>query len=117
MRRILLPSLIALAGCGSDWRAKAMNDAEALMRQQLDNPKLQFAHVQVTGDSSTGQTCGYYETPNAFGSTDGTRFIVFIDGAGGQNPYIDDPSAPFPRNKDDFELNWKTQCLDLGYHS
>lgn len=47
---------------------------------------------------------------------DTTRFIVFIDGAGGENPYIDDPSAPYPRNKDDFALNWRTQCLELGYH-
>ena len=38
-----------------------------------------------------------------------------IDGAGGQNPFIDDPAALYPTNKDDFALNWRAQCLDLGY--
>ena len=116
MRYIFILSLIGLVGCSGDWRAKAMNDAETLVRQQLNEPSLKFAHVQVTGDSSTGQACGYYERLDPRGGIDDTRFIVFIDGAGGQNPYIDDPSAPYPRNKSDFALNWRTQCLDLGYH-
>jgi hypothetical protein len=67
------------------------------------------------GDQQTGQTCGYFERPNSLGGKDAVRFIVFIDGAGGQNPFIDDPSAPYPTNKSDFALNWQTQCLDLGY--
>ena len=92
-----------------------MNDAEMLVRQQSSGQPLKFSHVQFTGDSSTGQTCGYYETPAPGGGVRETRFIVFIDGAGGKNPYIDDPSAPYPENKDDFALNWRTQCLELGY--
>ena len=115
MRRLFILSLIGLAGCGGDWRAKAVDDAETLVRQQRNDPSLQFAHVQVTGNSRTGQTCGYYKKPNASDGNTGTRSIVFIDGAGGQNPYIHDPSAPYPENKDDFTLNWRTQCLDLGY--
>lgn len=116
MRCISILPLIVLAGCNGDWRAKAMSDAEILVRQQLDNPSIKFAHVQVTGDSSTGQTCGYYEKSDPGGGIDTIRFIAFIDGAGGENPYIDDPSAPYPTNKSDFALNWRTQCLDLGYH-
>jgi hypothetical protein len=116
MKRLLALSLLGLAGCGPDWRAKAATDAEALMRQQLKDPSLQFAHIMVTGDSDSGQTCGYYERSNQLGGMDGVRFIAFIDGAGGQNPYIDDPSAPYPENKGDFELNWRTQCVDLGYN-
>lgn len=115
MKRLFILSFIGLAGCGGDWRTKAVDDAEALVRQQLNNPSLQFAHVQVTGDSQTGQTCGYYKEPNTFGGNKGIRFIFFIDGAGGQNPYINDFSAPYPENKDDFALNWRTQCVDLGY--
>jgi hypothetical protein len=106
---------MGLAGCGGDWRAQALDDAKTLVRRQLNDPSLQFARVQVTGDSQSGQTCGYFEKPNAYGGTTSTRFIFFIDGAGGQNPYIDDPSAPYPENKADFEVNWRSQCLDLGY--
>lgn len=117
MRSIFILSLLGLAGCSNgDWRAQAINHAESIVRQQLNDPSLTFAHVQVTGDSNTGQTCGHYERPDPGAGIDDTRFIVFIDGGGGQNPYIDDPSAPFPKNKSDFALNWRTQCLDLGYH-
>lgn len=115
MKRVFLLSLIALAGCGGDWKAKAVDDAEALVRQQVGDPRLRFAHVQVTGDSRSGQACGYYQRPNVLGGTDGVRFIYFVDGADGQNPYIDDPSAPYPKNKDAFELNWREQCVNLGY--
>jgi hypothetical protein len=114
---MLILSLISVAGCSSgDWRANAIKDAEALVRQQLNDPSLKFAHVQFIGDKSTGQTCGYYERPDPRGGVIDIRFIAFIDGAGGQNPYIDDPSAPYPENKSDFGLNWRTQCHDLGYH-
>jgi len=116
MRRLLvLISLIGLAGCGSHWREKAIHDGEALVRQQLHDPSLQFAHVQVTGNSHSGQACGYAQRPNVLGGKDGIRFIFFVDGNGGQNAYIDDASAPYPRYKEDFELNWHTQCLNLGY--
>lgn len=106
---------LALAGCGGDWRAKAVDDAEALLRQDRGDPALKFDHVAVTGDSSSGQACGYFERPSAYGGTTSTRFIYFIDGAGGQNPFIDDPAATYPTNKSDFALNWRTQCLELGY--
>ncbi|MGD9811609.1 MAG: hypothetical protein AB7U35_09795, partial [Sphingobium sp.] len=105
----------SVGGCNSDWRAKAVDEAEELMRQQLNDPTTQFNRVQFSGDQQSGQTCGYYERPNAPVGKHSVRFIVFIDGAGGQNPYIDDPSAPYPINKSDFALNWKTQCLDLSY--
>ena len=85
------------------------------MKQALRDPSLHFARVQFTGDPESGQTCGYYERANEFDGKDRARFIVFIDGAGGHNPYSDSPSLPYPENKSDFELNWQEQCLDLGY--
>jgi len=116
MRCMLALLLIGLGGCsGGDWRARAMNNAETLVRQQFSDPSLKFVHVQFTGDSNTGQTCGYFERPDPRGGVSDTRFIVFIDGGGGENPFIDAMSAPYPRNKSDFALNWRTQCLDLGY--
>jgi len=115
MKRPLAFALVCLAGCQSDWREMAVYDAEANVRQQINDSSVQFMHVQFTGDRQTGQTCGYYSRSNMSGATDHVRFIDFIDGAGGQNPYIDDPSAPYPVNKSDFAANWQTQCLDLGY--
>ena len=115
MKRFLLLVLITLGACQADWRTQEVKDAEALMRDQLKDPSVEFSRVQFTGDDRTGQTCGYYVIHTPDGGEVSTRFIVFVDGAGGQNPYIDDPSAPYPTNKDDFALNWRTQCLDLGY--
>jgi len=114
-RSIVLGCLVVLSGCGGDWRATARAQAEDIVKDALHDPSLKFSHVQVTGDEQSGQTCGYYEHANEFGGKDTARFIVFIDGAGGHNPYSDSPSAPYPADKSDFDLNWRTQCLDLGY--
>ena len=117
MRRLLVPALIVSNACNSDWRAQAMSGAEAMIRGQFNNPSLQFSRVQFTGDDRSGQTCGYFTRRTADGGEVSTRFIVFVDGGGGQNPFVDDPSAPYPVNKDDFQLNWRTQCVELGYSS
>ena len=119
MKSLLVITLISLAGCSSgngDWRAKAVNDAEALVRQQINDPSVKFVRVEFTGDRESGQTCGYFERPDPGVGIDDTRFIAFIDGGDGRNPYIDDASAPYPKSSSDFELNWRTQCLELGYH-
>ena len=92
-----------------------VTDAEELVRQQVKAPDLHFSRLQFTGDNQSGQTCGHFEREAVDGGEVDTRFIAFIDGGGGQNPFIDDPSAPYPTNIDDFALNWRTQCLDLGY--
>lgn len=115
MRWLVVLALIGAAACQADWRQQAMNDAETLIREQVKDPSLHFSRVQFTGDDHTGQTCGYYVISTPDGGEVSTRFIVFIDGGGGQNPFIDKASAPYPTNKDDFALNWRTQCVDLGY--
>lgn len=115
MKRLVMILLLGAAGCHADWRAQAVNDAEQLVREQVKDPSLQFSRVQFTGDNRSGQTCGYFERKDYYAGEVDTRFIVFIDGGGGQNPFIDDPSAPYPVNKDDFALNWHTQCVELGY--
>lgn len=115
MKRLIAIVFIAATGCHRDWQADAMSDAETLVREQVKDPSLQFSGLQFTGDNRSGQTCGHFITHPPGGGEISTRFIVFIDGGGGQNPFIDSPSAPYPVNKDDFALNWRTQCLDLGY--
>ncbi|MCW6532563.1 hypothetical protein NED98_20135 [Sphingomonas sp. MMSM20] len=104
MKRIFLLAILAITACNGDWRSKAIDDSEALVRQQVKEPSLKFANVQFVGDRSTGQTCGYYEWQNPGIGTVKVRFISFIDGAGGQNPNIDDPSAPYPKIKSDFRI-------------
>ena len=116
MRSLCVIVLLGLGGCHADWRARAMNDAEAMVRDQIKDPSAQFSRVQFTGDSQSGQTCGYVARKTADGGVVSMRFIAFIDGGGGQNPFIDDPSMPYPINKDDFELNWREQCVGLGYN-
>lgn len=115
MRFLMLAALIGLAACHPDWREKAINDAESLVRTQISDPNARFSRVQYTGDAQSGQSCGYVVRKTADGGEVSTRFIVFIDGSAGQNPFIDDPSMPYPVNKDDFELNWREQCVALGY--
>jgi hypothetical protein len=115
MRSLLVLAMLGLAACNSDWRAQAISNAEAMIRAQVNDPSLLFSRVQFTGDDRSGQTCGYFTRRTADGGEANTRFIVFIDGGGGQNPFVDDPSAPYPVNKDDFQLNWRTQCVVLGY--
>ncbi len=49
--------LCACSGSG-DWRADAIASAEGKIRGLVADPGATFSHVQLTGDSSTGQTCG-----------------------------------------------------------
>ena len=115
LRKAVAIAALLLAACHEDWRGKAITDAEDVVRKTIGQSSLQFSKVQFTGDANSGQTCGYFVTKAADGSQKRTRFIAFIDGNSGQNPYVDDWSSPFPDNKNDFELNWRTQCLELGY--
>ncbi len=57
MRRLLIFLIIGLTDALAIGERGEINDAEALVRQQVNDPKLKFAHVQFTGDSSSGQTC------------------------------------------------------------
>jgi hypothetical protein len=115
VRRLIFLSLVGLASCQGDWRVQAVQQAETLIRDRVGDPSLQFTRVQFTGDNVSGQTCGYFVRRTADGGEVDTRFIVFVDGANGQNPFIDEASSPYPINKEDFALGWRTQCLDLGY--
>jgi hypothetical protein len=55
MRRLVVLALIGAMGCNADWRAQAMNDAEAMVRAQVSDRPLQFSQVQFTGDHQSGK--------------------------------------------------------------
>jgi len=118
MRPLLLLPVAILAGChagGGGGASPATKAAEALVRKSVSDSKIQFSRVQFLGDADTGQTCGYFTRPNAIGGTDAVRFIVFADGNSGENPFIDQPSSPFPVVKSDFAVAWSKLCVKLGY--
>jgi hypothetical protein len=118
MKLWLLLPLALLAGChkgGGAADPPAVVKAEALIKQQVGKTPIGFLRVQPTGDADTGQVCGYFTRKNALGGTDAVRFIVFADGNNGENPFIDQPSSPFPIVKSDFAVAWAKLCVKLGY--
>ncbi len=104
-----------MTACGQqDWRASALADAEQKVRDDLSDPSAQFSRVQVTGDSSTGQTCGFVTAkPGGTASAQTTRFIVYIDNTAG--PYIESNAGTHPVAN--FENAWQGDCLNEGYKS
>ena len=112
----LLCSCAGLAACnGQDWRAQAIADAEDKVRSEMGDPSAQFSKFQVTGDSSTGQTCGVVLAKTGGGREDFARFIVYIDGTAG--PYIDKGMGAHPIAQEKFDFAWQNDCLNEGYNS
>jgi hypothetical protein len=115
MRRLLmLCGLLGLAACtGGDWRAEAIANAEDKMRTEVNDPTATFKRVQLTGDSSSGQTCGVVRARVGTGWKN-VRFIVYIDGAG---PFVEAGLGRKPMSKEDFDFQWQYDCLKEGYNS
>ena len=110
----LLCGCVGLTACsGRDWRANAIADAENLMRSEVNDPSAQFSKLQVTGDSSGGQTCGVV-IAKAGRRQVFARFIVYIDGAG---PYLDKSMGAHPISQEKFDFAWENDCLKEGYNS
>ncbi|RAZ90420.1 hypothetical protein DPM33_12905 [Mesorhizobium hawassense] len=102
--------LSACTGSSGDWRAEAIASAEAKMRGLINDPAVTFAHVDLTGDSATGQTCGVIIAKIGI-YTKEARFIVYIDGAG---PYVE-PGLGSSMSQADFDWAWKNDCVNEGY--
>lgn len=112
-RLFLLCGLIGIAACTpKDWRAAAIANAEDAMRTQVNDPAAEFTHVQLTGDSSSGQTCGFV-TAKVGTLKKGARFIVYIDGSAG--PFVEGGMGRAVMSKDDFDWAWQNDCLNEGY--
>ena len=110
-------SLLALFACGKsdlDWQARVMADAENQIRARLGDPAATFAQVQVTGNQSAGQTCGFVTAKPAASANGGTgRFIVYIDKAAG--PFIENSVGISTISQEQFDFQWQHDCLDEGY--
>lgn len=106
---------LALSACGLlNWRARVTTDAEAQIRTELGDPSAQFSPVEVTGNSSTGQTCASVTVEpagNAHRSTG--RFIVYIDKTAG--PFIEPSIGYFTVSQSQFDFAWQHDCVDEGY--
>jgi hypothetical protein len=115
---VLLGSgLLTLFACDqSDWRPKVIADAENQIRSILGDPDAKFTEVQVTGNETTGQTCGFVTAKPAASANGGTgRFIVYIDKGAG--PYIEYAVGISTVSQEQFDFNWQYDCLNEGYKS
>ena len=116
---LLTCACLALFACGKDdpnWRAKTIADAETQIRAKLGDPAARFARVQVTGNQSTGQTCGFVTAQPAASANGGTgRFIVYIDKTAG--PLIEYAVGISTVPQARFDFAWQHDCLDEGYKS
>ncbi|HEY8949486.1 MAG TPA: hypothetical protein VIM56_11430 [Rhizomicrobium sp.] len=104
-------------GCGpsGDWRAQAIADAQEQVRVDVNDPDAKFSDIQVTGNSSTGQTCGRVSAKLNTGGDQEGRFIVYIDGNGGSGPYVENDMGKHPMSHEAFEFAWQNDCIKEGY--
>ncbi|TPK57746.1 hypothetical protein FJ546_25815 [Mesorhizobium sp. B2-4-19] len=110
---LLLPALLSACTGSGDWRAGAISAAEGKMRDLISDASATFSHVQLTGDSSTGQTCGVI-TAKVGAFTKEARFIVYIDNTAG--PFVE-PGMGQSMSRADFDWAWQNDCLNEGYKS
>ncbi|TGQ50947.1 hypothetical protein EN836_26595 [Mesorhizobium sp. M1C.F.Ca.ET.193.01.1.1] len=80
------------------------------MRGLVNDPAATFLHVQLTGDSSTGQTCGDI-TAKIGAFTKGARFIVYIDNTVG--PFVE-PGMGQSMSQADFDWAWDERLPQRG---
>jgi hypothetical protein len=118
MKRLVVLCVAALAACHGGGKpgeiSPTVRDAENLVGKQMNDKTIAFFDAQTVGVPPTQKTCGHFKRRNAFGGTDMIRFIAFTGGNGGENPFIDDVSSPYPIKKRDFGAAWGA-CKRDGY--
>jgi hypothetical protein len=114
---LLFISAFGFASCQkADWRQTAISDAERAVRLEAGDSGGTFSVVQITGDQSSGQVCGKVIARNgSILSGSQARFIFYIDGAGGNNPWVE--GNPGPHKAPNFDFNWNEDCVLEGYSS
>jgi hypothetical protein len=110
---LLLCCVLSACGQSDDWRANAIADAEQQIRSDVSDPNAKFSDIQVTGDSSTGQTCGRVSAKLSTGGDQSGRFIVYIDGS--VSPYVENSMGAHPMTHEQFEFAWENDCIKEGY--
>jgi hypothetical protein len=112
---LLIGGCLSLAACnGQDWRAQAITNAEEKVQIEVNYPAAEFSRVQVTGNSTTGQTCGYVTVKTGYAQLKRTaRFIVYIDGTAG--PFVEADLGAHPVSQQRFDFAWQYDCLKEGY--
>lgn len=85
------------------------------MRLDVKDPTAQFSRIQITGDDTTGQACGFVRARSGATGIVNSRFIVYIDGTAG--PYIERNLGTQHLSQDDFAFAWQNDCLNEGYKS
>jgi len=113
-KQCMLLLALGLAACSDkDWRQRAIDNAEDRVRSEVGDPAAQFSKLGVTGNSSSGQTCGIVIAKTAGGFEQFARFIAYIDGAG---PYLDKGLGAHPITQSKFDFAWENDCLKEGYN-
>lgn len=113
----MICGLLGLVACNQqDWQTRAVSRAEAQMRVEVDDASATFSGVQVTGNSRTGQTCGFVSAKVAGTAPERTtRFIVYIDGTAG--PFVEANMGSHSITQERFDFAWQHDCLGEGYKS
>jgi hypothetical protein len=109
--------LLALFACDRpDWKPKVIADAEKQIRAVLRDPNAQFSQVQVTGNDTTGQACGYVTANPPAAAQGGTgRFIFYIDDEA--HPFIEYAVGISTVSQEKFDFDWQADCVNEGYKS
>ena len=108
---LLLGALLSACTGSGDWRGDAIAAAEAKMCDLINDPAATFSHVDLTGDSATGQTCGVIIVKVGI-YTKEARFIVYIDNTAG--PFVE-PGLGQTMSQADFDWAWQNDCVNEGY--
>ncbi|MGE4429883.1 MAG: hypothetical protein AB7E05_03965 [Sphingobium sp.] len=104
-----------LASCDRpDWRVKAAEEGQQIIRATLDTSNLRFFDVQVVGDSRTGQICGKL-LADGLSARSGlpARFIVYRDGTAG--PWIENQYGRHKVSDERFDIAWRNDCVNEGW--
>lgn len=92
------------------WREEDIQTAQQVMRAEFDDPRVRFTEGQLTGDRTSGQTCGRLETSAGVSE----RFIVYVDA---RAPLVDGGLGRQARSQSGFEDAWRDDCLRQGYNA
>lgn len=112
MRLFSIFAAALLVSCSaSGWKAVAAADGERQVREDLGDAAATFSNVQVVGDSTTGQVCGFVSEGNV--SETPARFVFYIDRTAG--PWIEGQRGRDKVSDARFDFAWQQDCIGEGW--